>query len=149
MIGRLPVGLVIGILPLGLLTGLLIAGCGEPVGDARGGFEHDPAPVLGRWVERRPTVNPPREALIEAGRGVMTGRFEFERTNLPFVIEFSEGTWDGTEIRFTTGDVFGAGVQSITWRARLVPAQDGAPTVLRLFPRVGGGIPFSIEYVRP
>ncbi|MGH7573464.1 MAG: hypothetical protein ACREMK_16715, partial [Gemmatimonadota bacterium] len=47
-----------------LAAALLAAGCGDPVGDQRGGFEFDPAPVLGRWVEREPTDSPPREALI-------------------------------------------------------------------------------------
>lgn len=130
-----------------LAAGLLIAGCGDPVGD--GDFEVDPAPVLGRWVERDPTDSPPREAVIGAGRGVLEGSFEFERTGLPFTIQFVEGAWDGTSITFTTGDVFGAGVASIPWTGRLVPATDGEPALLRLFPRVGGGVPFSVEYVRP
>lgn len=131
------------------VAALLIAGCGDPVGDARGGFEVDPAPVLGRWVEREPTDTPPRQAIIGPGAGFLTGRFEFERTGLPFTIEFTEGAWDGSRIIFTTGDPFGAGVESISWSALLVPASDGSPTRLRLFPRVGSSVPFSVEYVRP
>lgn len=132
-----------------LAAGLLIAGCGDPVGDARNSFEVDPGPVLGRWVERDPTDSPPREAIIGAGRGVLEGSFEFERTGLPFTIEFAEGAWDGTSITFTTGDVFGAGVESIAWTARLTSATEGEPAVLRLFPRVDRSVPFSLEYVRP
>ncbi len=132
-----------------IVAALLVYGCGDPVGDARGGFQEDPAPVLGRWVEREPTGSPPREAFIEAGRGVLAGRFEFEQTGLPFTIEFTEGAWEGSRITFATGDVFGASGDTITWTALLVPADEGAPTVLRLFPMVGGGVPFSVEYVRP
>lgn len=132
-----------------LAATMLLVGCGDPVGDAREGFREDPTPVLGRWVEREATGSPPREAHIEPGGGVLSGRFEFERTGLPFEIEFAEGVWDGSRITFTTGDVFGAGIDSIDWTALLVPARADAPTLLRLFPRVEGGIPFSIEYVRP
>ena len=124
-------------------------GCGEPVGDPSDVFDVSPAPVLGRWVEREPTGDPPREAVIEAGAGVLLGVFEFERTGLAFQVNFNNGSWDGTEIRFVTGDVFGAGVASIPWTARLVPAAESDPTLLRLFPRIDGSVPFSVEYVRP
>ncbi|HKY60614.1 MAG TPA: hypothetical protein VJP59_06335 [Gemmatimonadota bacterium] len=134
----------------GFLVALLAAsGCADPVGDPSDRFEISPAPVLGRWVERDPTADPPREAFIEAGEGVLAGRFQFERTRLPFEVTFSEATWDGSEIRFVTGDVFGSGSGAISWAARLVPATGGNPTILRLFPTVGGGVPFSVEYVRP
>lgn len=132
-----------------LLATALAAGCGDPVGDQRGGFRADPAPVLGRWVEREPTDSPPRGAFIEAGEGLLAGQFEFERTGLAFNLPFADGDWDGERITFTTGDVFGSGVESISWTALLIPGEGGAPTILRLFPIVGGGVPFSVEYVRP
>ena len=124
-------------------------GCADPVGDPSERFEISPAPVLGRWVEREPTDEPPREAFVEAGEGVLAGHFRFERTLLPFEVTFTDATWDGTEIRFVTGDVFGAGSETIPWKARLVPAVDGNPAILRFFPTVGGSVPFSVEYVRP
>jgi hypothetical protein len=100
-------------------------------------------------VEREPTDSPPREAFIEAGEGLLAGQFEFERTGLSFNLPFADGDWDGERITFTTGDVFGSGVESISWTALLIPGEGGAPTILRLFPIVGGGVPFSVEYVRP
>lgn len=45
--------------------------------------------------------------------------------------------------------MFGTGMETIPWTARLVPAAGGNPTILRFFPTVGGGVPFSVEYVRP
>ena len=119
------------------------------MGDPSDVFDVNPAPVLGRWIEREPTDDPPREAVIEAGAGFLLGVFEFERTGLAFEVSFNEASWDGTEIRFLTGDVFGAGVESIPWTARFVPATDEDPTILRLFPRIDGTVPFSVEYVRP
>lgn len=140
--------------PLRAAAGILVAiaaanGCGDPVGDPSDVFDVSPAPVLGRWVEREPTDDPPREAVIEAGAGFLLGVFEFERTGLAFQVNFNEASWDGTEIRFVTGDVFGAGVASIPWTARFVAATDVDPAILRLFPRIDGNVPFSVEYVRP
>lgn len=132
-----------------LLAFFAANGCGDPVGDPRDRFEVDPAPVLGRWIEREPTDDPPREALVEAGAGFLLGRFEFERTGLAFDVSFNEASWDGTEIRFVTGDVFGAGTPSIPWTARFVRPAGEDPAILRLFPRIDGSVPFSIEYVRP
>jgi hypothetical protein len=135
---------------VGLLVAVLAPyGCADRVGDPSDRFEFSPAPVLGRWIEREPTDDPPREAFIEAGEGVLAGRFEFERTLLAFEVTFTEATWDGTEIRFVTGDVFGTGMETVPWTARLVPAAGGNPTILRFFPTVGGGVPFSVEYGRP
>ena len=136
--------------PAGLLLGVLAAtGCVDPVGDPSDRFEISPTPVLGRWVEREPSDDPPREAVIEAGEGVLAGRFEFERTGLAFELPFNEGAWDGERIEFVTGDVFGAGSETIPWTALLVPAEGDDPAILRFFPRVGGSVPFSVEYVRP
>jgi hypothetical protein len=132
-----------------LLATLAANGCGDPVGDPSDVFDVSPAPVLGRWIEREPTDDPPREAVIEAGAGVLLGVFEFERTGLAFEVNFNEASWDGEQIRFLTGDVFGAGTESITWTALLVAAANGDPTILRLFPRIDGNVPFSVEYVRP
>jgi hypothetical protein len=134
----------------GILVAIAAAnGCGDPVGDPSDVFDVSPAPVLGRWIEREPTDDPPREAIVEAGAGVLLGVFEFERTGLAFQVNFNEASWDGTEIRFVTGDVFGAGVESIPWTARFVAATDVDPAILRLFPRIAGSVPFSVEYVRP
>lgn len=132
-----------------LLAVLAANGCADPVRDPSDRFEVDPAPVLGRWIEREPTDDPPRAAFVEAGEGVLAGRFEFERTSLAFDVTFSEASWDGTEIRFVTGDVFGAETPSIPWTARLVRAEGDDTTLLRFFPRINGSVPFSVEYVRP
>ena len=140
--------------PLAPAAGLLLAiltvtGCADPVGDPSDLFEFSPAPVLGRWIEREPTDDPPREAVVEAGAGVLAGRFDFERTGLTFEVSFNEGAWDGERIRFVTGDVFGAGLESISWTALLVPAGDDEPSILRFFPTINASVPFSVEYVRP
>ena len=132
-----------------LLTVLAANGCADPVGDPSDRFEVSPAQVLGRWIELEPTDDPQREAVVEPGAGVLAGRFEFERTGLGFEVSFSEGGWDGERIRFVTGDVFGAGLESISWTALLVPAEDDEPTILRFFPTIDGSVPFSVEYVRP
>ena len=134
----------------GLLLAILTAtGCGDPVGDPSDVFDISPAPVVGRWIELEPTDDPPREAVVEAGAGVLAGRFEFERTGLGFEVSFNDGAWDGERIRFVTGDVFGAGVGSISWTALLVPAGADEPTILRFFPTINASVPFSVEYVRP
>lgn len=133
-----------------LLLALLAAhGCGDPVGDPSDRFEVDPAPVVGVWVEREPTDDPPRRAIVEAGEGILAGRFAFERTGLTFRVTFSDATWDGTDIRFLTGDIFGTGAGNIPWTARFVPAEGSDPALLRFFPRIGNSVPFSVEYVRP
>ncbi|MGH7549513.1 MAG: hypothetical protein ACREK3_02035 [Gemmatimonadota bacterium] len=146
---RAPVQPAAALLAAAFMAALLMTGCGDPVGDQRGGFEHDPAPVLGRWVERVPTASSPQEAFIEAGVGFLTGHFEFERMESVFDVHFMDGDWDGSRITFETGDVLGAGVEPIPWNALLVAATDSLPTRLRLFPEFDGGVPFSVEYVRP
>jgi hypothetical protein len=133
-----------------LLLALLAAiRCADPVGDPSDRFEFSPAPVIGRWIELEPTDDPPREAVVEAGAGILAGRFEFERTGLGFEVSFNQGAWDGERIRFVTGDVFGAGLESISWTALLVPAEADEPTILRFFPTINASVPFSVEYVRP
>lgn len=127
---------------------LSIAACSDPVTDPLDAFPSNPAPVLGRWVTLSQSGNT-LQADIQAGAGFLFGEFEFERTGIAFDLQFNEATWDGSAIRFVGGDIFDAGVDSIPWTALLVPAAGSDPTILRLFPRIDGNVPFSIEYARP
>ena len=127
---------------------LSAAACNDPVTDPLDAFSRNPVPVLGRWV----TVSASDDTLqanIQAGTGFLFGEFEFERTGITFELQFNGATWDGSAIRFVSDDLFDAGVDTIPWTALLVPAAGDDPTILRLFPRVGGGVPFGVEYVRP
>lgn len=130
-----------------ILAGLAVA-CGgitDPLGV-------HPGAILGEWRTLSTSLATPQqiyEAIIVAGDGSLEGRFDFEVSSVPLSVSFDRGTWDGETLVFTTPDVLAGTGEEIQWTALWVPAEEGAPAQLRLFPRVAGGVPFAITYVRP
>lgn len=118
-------------------------GATDPLDD----FSTSPEPVLGSWITVT-TAGDSLDAVIERGPGFLFGEFEFAQSGVGFDLPFDQASWNGSAIQFTTADIFGAGADRIPWTALLVPAGEGSPAILRLFPRIGGGVPFSVEYVR-
>ncbi len=127
-----------------------ILGCGDAVTDPLDDFAVSPAPVLGRWITVT-TTSDTLDADIQRGAGFLFGEFEFERTGIGFDLQFSDATWDGSRFLFSTPDPFGTSLETIPWTALLVAPDESqsGEAALRLFPRINGAIPFSVEYVRP
>ena len=133
-----------------ILLTISAAACGGAVTDPLDAFLVSPEPVLGRWITVT-TSGDTLEADIESGAGFLFGSFQFERTGIGFQLQFNDASWDGQAIRFNSEDLFGTGAERIDWTALHVPASESQTgrAILRLFPRVGGGVPFSVEYGRP
>lgn len=133
-----------------LLVGLAAA-CGSGVTGPIDDFAVDPSPVLGDWHTVSTSLVTPDQtfsARIDAGQGFLAGEFVFEVSSQLVAVPFTDGRWNGREIRFYTPDHVAGSSEIVEWTALLVAPEGDAPVRLRLFPRMAGGVPFSVTYVR-
>ena len=134
----------------------LALGCGDAVTDpAREGFEGNPRLIEGDWATLFRTnqgVTRYDAELLPAG-GEFLGEFRFFRAGRDVRIAFTDGTWDGTRLEFTTDPLPGTSIPGpVQWTALFFPAGsagDDVPTRLLLSSVVIGGPAFPIEFVRP
>lgn len=138
---------------LPLLLAVLAAGCGDAVTDpALAGFDEDPRVIQGDWVTLHreadgDVLRLPGE-LVPAG-GRILGSFEFHRFGSFWRVQFDNGTWDGTRVRFTAAMVIAGATRSVEWAATFFPAEGDNPPRLLLASEPFGGASFPIEYLRP
>ncbi len=149
-------GTAIPRLLLSLLLVLVAGGCGNAVTDpARSGFEGNPRLIEGDWatlfLTNQGAIRYNGELLPTGGE--FLGEFHFFRAGQQVRITFSDGTWDGTRLEFTTALFPGTSIPGpIPWTALYFPAGstgEGVPARLLLSSFVIGGPGLPIEYVRP
>lgn len=129
----------------------LAAACGDATTGPADDFAVDPSPVVGSWYTVSTSLATPDQTFIgriETGQGFLTGEFVFEVSSQLVVIPFIDGRWDGSALRFFTPDYVAGSSETMSWTGLLIPPEGDAPTQLRLFPRVAGGVPYAVTYVR-
>lgn len=136
-----------------LLLAVLVSACGEAVTNpSLEGFPSDPRVIQGDWV----TVHEDADGdvrrlpgeLVPAG-GLILGSFQFNRFGEFWGIQFTDGMWDGTRVRFAVNMTIDGVPRRIDWTATFFPAQGGDPPMLLLASDTFGGAGNPIVYLRP
>lgn len=117
------------------------------------GFDADPLLIAGRWatllIDGQGDAQRFDADLTPAG-GVFLGEFRFFRNGRLFELQFNDGIWDGTRLRFSAATPVGDARPVIFWEALLLPPDESGdrPARLLLFSDLIGGAAQGVEYVR-
>lgn len=136
-----------------VLLAFALSACGEAVTNPTlEGFPSDPRVVQGDWVtlhsQANGTVLELDGELVPAG-GRFLGRFEFNRFGQFWGIQFTDGTWDGTRVRFSANMTIDGLSRTVEWIATFFPAGNGEPAMLLLSSDPFGGPANPFVYLRP
>lgn len=138
---------------IALALGVALAACGDAVTNpSLRGFPSDPRVIQGDWVTLfRETdgdvLQLPGELTPAGGR--ILGSFQFNRFGQFWQIQFNDGTWDGTRVRFSVQMTIGGVTHPVDWTATYFPADQGEPTMLLLSSPEFGGPSNAFVYLRP
>lgn len=134
-----------------------LGACGDTVTNPQlEGFDANPLVIAGDWStvvfdsQGNATCF---DAELVPSAGFFLGRFEMLRIGQILTLQFTDGVWDGTFLRFTAETTLGEVTPSIEWEALYLPARDDGPDPrpdrLRLSSDVIGGPGAPVEYWRP